>query len=712
VERTLAALAGVERAAVNLASASAAVDYNPRLVSPAQMRQAVQAQGYDLLVGDSASEAWEEAKNRESSTLKRQALWALALCVPVVVVSMFFMHAPYANELAWALSTPVVFVLGRRFFAGAWRQLRHGAASMDTLVALSTGVAYVFSVFSTLLPDFWRAHGIEPHVYFEASSVIIAFILLGRWMEQKAKSSAASSIQKLMGLQPQTVTLVRSDGSHHTVSIGQVAAGERLLVRPGERIAADGVVVAGSSYVDESMLSGEPLPVAKGEGDRAFAGTINHKGSFELIAEKVGTATVLAQIIRLVQEAQGSKAPIQKLADKITAVFVPVVLGLAVAALAAWTLLGGADGVVRGLLALVTVLIIACPCALGLATPTAIMVGVGKAAECGILIKDAESLEAAKRVTAVVFDKTGTLTEGKPSVTSIRWRQGDNRAKPVLVGIERLSEHPLAEAIVAHLSSDGDQNSCPITSFETLVGRGARGICEGKVYLVGSEKLLLENSIAIDAQLREDDPASASQSRTVVWFADGEQALARITIADKLKPTSPAAVQHLQAMGITCHILTGDSAGAAQDVAQQAGIASYRAEALPQDKVAYVKQLQAEGQIVAMVGDGINDSAALAQADLSIAMGQGSDIAMDAAQVTIVSSDLRKVGEAIDLSQQTVRVIRQNLFWAFFYNVVGIPVAAGVLFPLCGFLLNPMLAGAAMALSSVSVVCNSLRLKI
>jgi Cu2+-exporting ATPase len=712
VERTLGALAGVEHAAVNFASASAAVDYNPKLISPAQMRQAVQAQGYDLLVSDSAAEAWDAAKNRESSTLRRQALWAIALSVPVVVVGMFFMHAPYANELSWVLSTPVVFVLGRRFFVGAWRQLRHGAASMDTLVALSTGVAYVFSAFNTLMPEFWKAHGIEPHVYFEASSVIIAFILLGRWMEQKAKSSAASSIQKLMNLQPQTVTLVRSDGSLHTVGLAQVKAGERLLVKPGERIAVDGVVVSGSSYVDESMLSGEPLPVEKSEGDHAFAGSINQKGSFELRAEKVGAATVLAQIIRLVQEAQGSKAPIQKLADKITAVFVPVVLSLAVVALVAWTLLGGADGVVHGLLALVTVLIIACPCALGLATPTAVMVGVGKAAERGILIKDAESLEAAKRVTAVVFDKTGTLTEGKPSVVSIRWRQDDAHAMSVLVGMEQLSEHPLAEAIVAHLSSKGDPNSCPITSFETLVGRGARGIHEGKTYLVGSEKLLLENNITIDVQLREEDTSSASQSCTIVWFADGEQALARIAIADQLKPTSPAAVQHLQAAGITCHLLTGDSAGAAHNVAQLAGIATYRAEALPQDKAAYIKQLQAEGQVVAMVGDGINDSAALAQADLSIAMGHGSDIAMDAAQLTIVSSDLRKVGEAIQLSKQTVRIIRQNLFWAFFYNLVGIPIAAGVLFPLCGFLLNPMLAGAAMALSSVSVVCNSLRLKI
>ena len=709
VDKVLNNVPGVSRAAVNFAAVTALVEYDPAQCSPAALREAVRQAGYDLIVGagDAVREA-EKAAGERYRTLKRRTVWAIALSVPVVVVGMFWMEMPYANEFMWLLSTPVVFVLGRDFFINAWRQLRRGSANMDTLVAGSTGVAYLFSVANMLFPGFWEARGIHPHVYFEAASVIIAFILLGRLLEARARDNTSEAIRKLMGLQPATVVRIGTDGRQQEIPVGEVQPGDLLLTRPGERIAVDGTVAEGGSYVDESMLTGEPVPAAKGPGDEVFAGTVNQRGSFRFTAAKVGGETLLAQIIRLVQEAQGSKAPVQKLVDRIAGIFVPVIIGIALLAFAAWMLLDPENGFSHGLLALVTVLIIACPCALGLATPTAIMAGIGKGAENGILIKDTESRETAVRVDIVVLDKTGTLTEGRPEVTDLVWAGSDDTHRNILYSLEKLSEHPLAGAVAAHL-----EGSVPVTveGFESITGRGVSGTVGGRTYYAGNEALMREHGIAVSEELRTAAERMAGEAKTVIWFADTERALAVAGITDSLKEHSAEAVRELREQGIAVWMLTGDSEAAAREVARRAGIDHYRAGVLPHQKAEFIRTLQSEGHTVAMAGDGINDSAALARSDLGIAMGHGSDIAMEAAPVTIISSDLTKIAEAIRLSRLTVRTIRQNLFWAFIYNLIGVPVAAGVLYPLFGVQLDPMIAGAAMAMSSVSVVGNSLRLK-
>lgn len=538
--------------------------------------------------------------------------------------------------------------------------------------------------------------------------MIIAFILLGRTLEEKAKGDTTASLKKLIGLQPKNAIVVAADGTQTEIPISRIRVGDLLAVRPGEKIAVDGAVCEGDSYVDESMLSGEPLPVHKEPGTKVFAGTINQKGSFHFRAEKVGAATMLAQIIRMVQEAQGSKAPVQKLADKIAGIFVPAIIGIALLSFVLWLVFDPSGGLTHGILAAVTVLVIACPCALGLATPTAVMVGIGKGAEKGILIRDAVSLETAGKIDTVVMDKTGTLTEGKPVVTDIVWANGDDRAKAVFFSLEKLSEHPLADAVVHYFAGVPTLN---VERFGSLTGKGIEGTVDGVRYFAGSRRLLDEQGIVVGKELNIEAQRLSAEAKSIVWFADSEQALAVAAIADRIKDSSVEAVRELQAAGIDVYMLTGDSRAVAGHIAEKAGIRHFEAEILPQDKAAFVKRLQTLGHKVAMAGDGINDSAALAQADLSIAMGGGSDIAMDVAQMTIISSDLRKIPEAIQLSKQTVRTIRQNLFWAFIYNLVGIPVAAGALYPVSGFLLNPMIAGAAMALSSVSVVANSLRLK-
>ena len=600
---------------------------------------------------------------------------------------MFFMDMPYGGAIMTLLSAPVVFWLGRGFFVNAWQQLRHRSATMDTLVALSTGIAYLFSLFNLVFPEFWLSRGVESHVYFEAAAVIVAFILLGRTLEEKAKGDTTASLKKLIGLQPKNAIVVAADGTQTEIPISRIRVGDLLAVRPGEKIAVDGAVCEGDSYVDESMLSGEPLPVHKEPGTKVFAGTINQKGSFHFRAEKVGAATMLAQIIRMVQEAQGSKAPVQKLADKIAGIFVPAIIGIALLSFVLWLVFDPSGGLTHGILAAVTVLVIACPCALGLATPTAVMVGIGKGAEKGILIRDAVSLETAGKIDTVVLDKTGTLTEGKPVVTDIVWANGDDRAKAVFFSLEKLSEHPLADAVVHYFAGVPTLN---VERFGSLTGKGIEGTVDGVRYFAGSRRLLDEQGIVVGKELNIEAQRLSAEAKSIVWFADSEQALAVAAIADRIKDSSVEAVRELQAAGIDVYMLTGDSRAVAGHIAEKAGIRHFEAEILPQDKAAFVK---------------------LAQADLSIAMGGGSDIAMDVAQMTIISSDLRKIPEAIRLSKQTVRTIRQNLFWAFIYNLVGIPVAAGALYPVSGFLLNPMIAGAAMALSSVSVVANSLRLK-
>ena len=711
VEKILSSTQGVKSASVNLATASVKLEFDPAVVTPEEMKRSLQKAGYDLLSDadeTNTADRREEIEAKNTKILRFNTIWAIILSVPVVTIGMFFMNMPYANIIMWALTTPIVLWFGNRFYINAWRQARHGTATMDTLVALSTGVAYLFSTFNTLFPHVWHARGLHAHVYFEAAAVIIAFILLGRLLEERAKGNTSSAIKKLMGLQPKQVVVIRDDGTEDLIPIEQVIPGDVVLVKPGDKIAVDGVVLRGSSWVDESMLSGEPIPALKESGSQVFAGTINQKGSFRFRADKVGAETMLARIIKMVQDAQGSKAPVQKLVDRIASVFVPIVMGIAVASFIVWLIFGGENSMTQGLLAMITVLVIACPCALGLATPTAIMVGIGKGAEKGILIKDAVSLELGRKVDTLLLDKTGTITEGHPLVTDSVWLNDDTAFEPVLRALEKQSEHPLAVAVVNHFQ---DIEPAEITGFESITGKGVMALYNDLRFYAGNKRLIEENNIAIDQKLADAAARFSGEAKTVIWFAGAEQAYAVLAVADRIRPTSGEAVKQLEEMGIDVIMVTGDNEETARAIASEAGIKNYIAGMLPADKSEFVKKLQAEGKTVAMAGDGINDSAALAQADVSIAMGRGSDIAMDVARMTIVSSDLKKIPEAIKLSKQTVATIRQNLFWAFIYNVIGIPLAAGVLYPFTGFLLNPMIAGAAMAMSSVSVVTNSLRLK-
>ncbi len=710
IERMLKSQKGVVDVSVNFASAMANIEFIPSIIKPIQLRESIQRIGFDMIIEETelTENIAENIHQANYDQLKRKTYWALGLSIPVVIIGMFFMNMPFANLLMWAFSTPVVFWLGRDFFINAWKQAKHRTANMDTLVALSTGVAYAFSTFNALFPQYWQGRGLEAHVYFEAAAVVIAFILLGKLLEEKAKSNTSTAIKKLMRLQPKTVTLVSPDHQQLQIPIEQVVIGNTLLVKPGEKVAVDGTVISGSSYVDESMLTGEPIPVMKNEADKVYAGTINQKGSLHYRADKAINDTLLAQIIKMVQDAQGSKAPVQKLVDKIAGIFVPVVIAIALLTFIIWNIFGGDNAFAQGLLALVTVLVIACPCALGLATPTAIMVGVGKGAEKGILIKNAESLELAKKVNAIILDKTGTITAGKPTVTNELWMNEATKYKQILLSIEQQSEHPLAEAIGKHL----EEHSKIVTSkFESITGTGVKAEVDGQVYYVGNKKLIQEQGITIQHTTADQASQWNQEAKTVIWYADTKNVIAIIAISDQIKPSSEQAIHSLLNMGIEVYMLTGDNEMTARAVAHKLGIKNYQADVLPTQKAAFVKQLQANGKIVAMVGDGINDSTALAQADVSIAMGKGSDIAMDVAKMTIISSDLTKIPEAIQLSKSTVRTIKQNLFWAFIYNLIGIPIAAGILYPINGFLLNPMLAGAAMALSSVSVVSNSLRLK-
>lgn len=712
VERFLNHQEGVANASVNFANEKAVIEYS-EVTSFDTLKSAVQSIGYDLVATDSdaGKQQVSQTKENEYRKLKRRVVGAILLAVPLFVIGMFFMEMPYANYSMWALSTPMLFYFGQQFFVGAWKQLKHRSANMDTLVAMSTGIAYLFSVFNTLNPHFWHSRGIHPHVYFEAAGIVIAFILLGKLLEERAKGNTSAAIKKLMGLQPKAVTVILESGEQVEQSVSTLTKNTIVLVKPGERIAVDGEVIGGSSYVDESTINGEPIPVSKQAGDIVFAGTMNQKGSFRFRAEKVGGETLLAQIIKMVEEAQGSKAPVQKLVDKIAAVFVPAVIGIALLSFIIWMVLGGAYGFERGLIAAVTVLVIACPCALGLATPTAIMVGVGKAAERGILIKDAESLELAQKINSVILDKTGTITEGKPVVTDLEWFGNFSQERQnILFSIEQSSEHPLADAIVARLKEtskflDGIE-------VENNSGQGITGRVNGNAYFLGNERLMQQQGIDVSDEQAVWIKQRLEKAQTVVLFADNIRVLGVLSIADRIKETSAAAISELHQRGIKVVMLTGDNPQTARAVAEELGIDTYHANVLPAEKAHYVRELQEKGEIVAMVGDGINDSNALAQADVSIAMGKGSDIAMDVAKMTIISSDLLKISEAIRLSKQTSTAIKQNLFWAFIYNLIGIPIAAGILYPFNGFLLDPMWAGAAMAFSSVSVVMNSLLLKI
>ncbi len=702
---------GVIDASVNFANATLLVEYLPSMTNPENIQKAVQSIGYDLLISSREEQeiTIEDINQKNYLKLKNRTVWSVIFSLPLMIIGMFLMDLPYANYIMWALSTPVVLWFGKDFFINAWKQANHLSANMDTLVALSTGIAYLFSIINIIFEDYWHQAGIHPHVYFEASAVVITFILIGKMLEEKAKGNTSAAIKKLIGLQPKNVTIIQNNGTHKTIPINDVKIDDIIIVKPGEKIAVDGIITEGESFVDESMLSGEPVPVWKSLNDKVFTGTINQKGSFKFKAHKIGSDTMLAQIIKMVQEAQGSKAPVQKTVDKVAAIFVPVVLSISVLTFILWTVLGGENGFVQGLMTSVTVLVIACPCALGLATPTAIMVGVGKGAESGILIRDAESLEIAKKVNAIVLDKTGTITIGHPVVSEIKWLNKSKTHENILFSIEKHSEHPLAEAVVNKLK---EADIVEINNFESVTGKGAKAQYNQDVYYIGNGSLLKENNISIPEELNEFTKSMNQKAQTLIWFADSKQALAAISITDQIKPNSKAAIEELTQLGIDVYMLTGDNYNSALAVARQTGIKSFKSDVLPHQKVEFIQSLQQQGKIVAMVGDGINDSAALATADLSIAMGKGSDIAIEAAKMTIISSDLSKIHQAITLSKHTVNTIRQNLFWAFIYNLIGIPIAAGILYPFNGFLLNPMIAGAAMALSSVSVVSNSLRLKL
>lgn len=713
VEDTVKKLPGVDEATVNFAANTLNVTYQPSEISLKDIQAAVQAAGYDLVLEekeDDAMEVHDEMSRKRYERLQRNTIGAWILAIPLAVLGMVFMHLPYVNWVMMVLALAIMLLFGRSFYTNGVRHALHGNANMDTLVALSTSIAFLFSLFNTLYPQFWTSRGLDPHVYYEASGIIIAFVLLGKLLEEKAKHSTSSAIKGLMGLQPKTAKKV-TDGEEEEVLISTLKTGDLINVRPGEKIPVDGVLFKGASSVDESMLSGEPIPVEKTTGDKVLAGTINQKGAFTMQATGVGKATVLAQIIRMVQDAQGSKAPVQRIVDKISRIFVPTVVFIAVVTFIVWLIAGGTSFFSYGLLAAVSVLVIACPCALGLATPTALMVGIGKAAERHILIKDAFALENLCKINTVVLDKTGTLTEGIPQVIDSYWLSESNVCYlDILYTAELKSEHPLASAIINWLEDSGASVFEP-QSFESITGQGVRMEVGKKMYWVGNKKLSDSFNTVIPEKAAKHIKRWEEAGNSIIYYGEESVLMAVLAITDRIKKTSLIAVDNLKKQGIEVHLLTGDTQKSAEMVADVLGIENYKAGVLPNDKDEYIQALQRSGKNVAMVGDGINDSQALARADVSIAMGKGTDIAMDVAMVTLITSDLSLLSEAIRISKQTVRLIKQNLFWAFIFNLIGIPLAAGVLYPVNGLLLNPMIASAAMAFSSVAVVTNSLRLK-
>lgn len=742
VGKALRSVEGVIEVNVNLPMNRATVKFDDAVCTAQQLQQSVERMGFELIIDQTDDEgtnifADEEIASEKNSAnelnqttpntsnkkstskkcianhnealkqMQRNAWGALAIAIPLLVLGII-PHLFAGQEVASCfLAAFSLWKYGRLFYAPAWKLLKHGTSNMDTLVALSISVSFIYSFCNLFFPQWFISHGMQPHLYFDSVGVITAFILLGRMLEARAKHRTTNSIRKLMQLQPKQVVCVFPNGKEVTKHVNDVKTGDVLLARPGDRIAVDGEVITGASNVDESSLSGEPIPVEKNIGDKVMAGTINKNGTLHYRAEKRATDTLLAQIVRMVQEAQGSKVPVQALVDRIAAVFVPTIIGISLITLIAWILLDSANGLTHGLVAMVSVLVIACPCSLGLATPTAIIVGIGRGASAGILIKDATCLEIAEKINAVVLDKTGTITVGHPEVKAA-WFESNSESqwRNILLSLERQSEHPLAEAVCTFLKNE---TTCKVENFTALPGNGVSGCINGCTYYVGSLKWMQEKNITLTATQHQFANNYTHQACTLVALTDGTKILALLALTDEVKSTSATAIKQLKALGIETYMLTGDNAQTAAVVASEVGIDHYVAHTLPADKANFVKQIQAEGKKVAMVGDGINDSAALAVADLSIAMGRGSDIAIDTAMLTLLTSDLLRLPQAIRLSARTVRTIRQNLFWAFFYNVVSVPIAAGVLYPICGFMLSPMIAGAAMALSSVSVVTNSLR---
>jgi Cu2+-exporting ATPase len=713
IQTILAAQEGIKSAVVNLAMEQVLVEYEPQLIDPARMAKVVDSIGYKLITDKSVSTSdQEKSRNRRLERLKFNTLMSVGFSIPVFLISMVFHQIPYANWIMLILAVPVLTIFGREFFVIAWKRAIHLSSNMDTLVAMGTGTAFLYSTFNTIFPEFLRSRGFEPHTYFEASVVIISFILMGRYFEERAKHRTSGAIRKLMGLGVKTARVIRN-GIEKEMLISKIIVGDTLVIRPGEKIPTDGKVTEGNSFIDESMITGESVPVQKNPGDFVIGATINQTGSLKISAERIGSETMLAQIVKLVQEAQGSRAPVQKLVDKIAAIFVPVVIGVAILTFIIWSIWHPASGSPIALICAIAVLVIACPCALGLATPTALMVGLGKAAEHGILIRDAESLETACNIDTIVLDKTGTITVGKPSVTEIIWDENNPDQDSVvdaIVSIESRSEHPFAAALVGHLKKPGFI-PLEIVGFESTTGKGVSAFISGDVYHIGSKSYILENAGQFSPAFLEKDAQLRRQPQSLIYVSKNRSVIALFSVTDTIKPSSAAAVAQLKNMGVDIHMLSGDTIAITSHIAAKAGIDHFKGEVTPEGKSEYVKQLKETGRHVAMVGDGINDSPALALADIGIALGTGTDIAMESAQITLIGGDLEKIISTIRLSRKTVKTIHQNLFWAFFYNVITIPIAAGILYPFTGFLLNPMIAGAGMALSSVSVVTNSLRLK-
>jgi Cu+-exporting ATPase len=747
IERGLSRAAGVRRAGVNFATTRATVEFDPSATDRRRLVEVVREIGYDAVDETRDESAVDNmASTEEYRALRRKFLIAAALSLPVLIIAMS--HGRVAafnfagvNYLQLLLTTPVVFYCGAQFYRGAWAALRHGAADMNTLIATGTGAAYLYSLAATLAPNFFAAttsgtmigmsgmsEAASPPVYFEAAGVIIALILLGRLLEARARGRASDAIRKLLDLQPKRARVMR-DGREIEVAFDELSVGDLVIVRPGERVATDGVIEEGQSSIDESMLTGESLPVEKQSGDAVFGATMNRAGSFRFRATKVGRETALRQIVRLVEEAQGARAPIARLADVISGVFTPVVISIAVLTFIVWLILAPPDArFATALVRFVSVLIIACPCALGLATPTAIMVGTGRGAQLGVLVKGGEALEAAGSIDTVVLDKTGTITRGRPALTDVITARSLNNEERIdgdggneddvdegellrLVAIaERGSEHPLGEALVRGAQSRGIELNGSVARFRALAGHGVEAEIEGRALLVGNFALMRERGVAVEA-LADRVAQLAAEGKTPIYAAVGGRLAGVLAVADEIKPESKEAVESLHRMGLEVLMLTGDNGATADAVARAVGITRTLAEVLPEGKAREIERLQRGGRRVAMVGDGLNDAPALARANLGISIGAGADVAIEASDVTLVGGDLRGVASSIALSRATLRTIKQNLFWAFAYNVVGIPVAAGLLYPFTGWLLSPVLASAAMSLSSVSVVVNSLRLR-
>jgi Cu+-exporting ATPase len=717
IEKGLRKIEGVSEAQVNLATERATIVYHPEKVGKSEFRKTVEDLGYEVrgFEEEASADREAEARTREIGLQKRKFVISAFLSAAIFFGSMpeWFPWWPkiLQNHLTlFLLTTPVQFWAGWQFYRGFWLALKHRTSDMNTLIAVGTSSAYIYSAVITFFPHLFRARGLNLGVYYDTSAMIITLILLGKLLEAVAKGQTSLAIKRLMGLQAKTARVLRN-GQEMDIPVDQVRKGDGVIVRPGEKIAVDGVLREGTSAVDESMLTGESIPVEKHPGDSVMGGTINKTGSFQFEATKVGKETALAQVIRLVEEAQGSKAPIQRLADRVASVFVPTVISIALVTFAVWMIFGPTPAFTLALLNFVAVLIIACPCALGLATPTAIMVGTGRGAENGILIKGGESLETIHRVNTILFDKTGTLTQGRPAVTDLIAGNGFEQAEVLqwAASAEKGSEHPLGEAIVRAAEEKG-LGTKTVEGFEAIPGQGIRARIHGETFLLGNLKLMEDNGVDLDG-LRVEMERLANEGKTPMVVARNHSAAGIVAVADTLKPNSREAVEALQRMGLEVIMITGDNERTGKAVAAQMGIKRVFAEVLPWEKSRQVKKLQEEGKVVAMVGDGINDAPALAQADVGIAIGTGTDVAMESSDITLITGDLRAVVTAIQLSKRTIRTIRQNLFWAFFYNILGIPIAAGILYPFWGILLNPMIASAAMAMSSVSVVSNSLRLR-